>query len=583
MNRSVSLTVTIILFTFIVVIFDSCLKETDDHDPNSNNDYSIPATTKVIGIDTWDNYFISLDSSDYTLSFQKDLKNDITLSIGDIIVAEAGAGLLRKVNNIREEGDNIIISTSFASLVEAVEEGSFSFDEELTELKVMKINYLSEGVTYERLPIKDGQGTVDRYEFNKHLDDGGLVRLSGYVDLKPALKGDFNISGSTVQDLLVEIRCDEYADIETNIRLLSVEFEKEILIADVNFFPIIASIGPLPVLIVPELELSIGAKFNVETVITTGIQQTLNFVAGLEYKNNTWDSYSNLNKAIDYTPPSLLSASAGVKSYVKPQLNFKIYNIVAPYLFGELYSKFDAELYRYPFPFWELYAGAGIGIGVEVEILDRELLDHSTDPPIIEYIVPLAQSVVDSIIDSRDGKTYYVVQIGDQTWFAQNLNYNISGSWWYDNWPENGETYGRLYTWDAAMASCPPGWHLPGDDEWKSLEMYLGMSQIEADKSGIRGTNEGRMLKSTFGWSHAPSNGNNAVGFWALPGGWRSGLGESELLTVSGFFWTATNSSPGKVWYRGLGSTVENYTKIARNEITVGTEPFAFSVRCLKN
>jgi len=584
MNRFLSLTIAITLFIAALFIFDSCNKESEDDSSNGNDDYSIPATTKVVGMDTWDNHFVSLDSSDFTLRFQKGLTDELSISIGDIIVAEAGGGLLRRVTNIQDEGNNIVISTSFASLAEAVERGSFSFDEDINGLKVSSVNYLSEGVTFKEIPTRDGQGTTQRYEFNKNLDDDGLVNLSGYIDLQPALTGDLTINNLSVQNLFVEFRCQEYSDITTTIKLLSFEFNKEILIADVNMAPIIAKIGSVPVVIVPELELSIGAIFNVETVIDAGIEQSLNFIAGMEYKNNKWNTYHQVNKWYDYTQPALISASAGVKTYVKPQMNFKFYTVVAPYVFGEIYSKIDAVLFKYPYPFWKMQGGAGIGIGVEVEIFDKELIDFSTDPPLIEYKVTVAQSEVDSIIDDRDGKSYYIVPIGNQTWFAQNLNHSTTGSWWYDDYATHGVTYGKLYTWNAAATACPSGWHLPSDDEWKTLEMFLGMSQNEADKDGIRGTNEGRKLKSTFGWYPAPSNGRNEVGFWALPGGFRSGTGDFQLLSVQGYWWTATNSDPGKVWYRALGSTPESATKIARRDIVVGTaEPFSFSVRCIKD
>ena len=64
-----------------------------------------------------------------------------------------------------------------------------------------------------------------------------------------------------------------------------------------------------------------------------------------------------------------------------------------------------------------------------------------------------------------DGNNYAVVTIGQQTWFAENLNYQTADSWWYDNSSTNGDIYGRLYTWSAALNSCPAGWHLPSDAE----------------------------------------------------------------------------------------------------------------------
>jgi uncharacterized protein (TIGR02145 family) len=31
-----------------------------------------------------------------------------------------------------------------------------------------------------------------------------------------------------------------------------------------------------------------------------------------------------------------------------------------------------------------------------------------------------------------------------------------------------------LYTWDAALAAGPPGWHLPQDAEWQQLALSVG-------------------------------------------------------------------------------------------------------------
>ena len=182
----------------------------------------------------------------------------------------------------------------------------------------------------------------------------------------------------------------------------------------------------------------------------------------------------------------------------------------------------------------------------------------------------------DPIIDSRDGQTYTTIQIGTQCWFAENLNYDTTNSWWYDNSSANGDVYGRLYTWEAALTACPSGWSLPSDEEWKTMEMALGMSQNEADQTGYRGTDEGEKLKSTSGW-FSGGNGTNSSGFTALPGGYRTTYGGFIELGYYGYWWSATAYGSTIAWYRTL---IDDYDDVYRDNYVKGS---GFSVRCLRD
>jgi uncharacterized protein (TIGR02145 family) len=113
---------------------------------------------------------------------------------------------------------------------------------------------------------------------------------------------------------------------------------------------------------------------------------------------------------------------------------------------------------------------------------------------------------------------------------------------YYDNNPENGKIYGKLYNWYAVndkRGLAPKGWRVAGAGEWIILEEYLG-----------GGTRAGRNLMSTSGW--APSvtgdgNGTDSSGFRALPGGLCDTLGIFSSSTRSGNWWSAdaSTTNPG--------------------------------------
>ena len=190
--------------------------------------------------------------------------------------------------------------------------------------------------------------------------------------------------------------------------------------------------------------------------------------------------------------------------------------------------------------------------------------------------------------DTRDGKVYKIVEIGNQTWFAENLNYAVEGSKCYgeggnfliydeDNESiittllNNGEPvtiskaevqancakYGRLYNWETALTVCPAGTHLPTDDEWTTLVDYVGGEDTA-----------GKKLKSTSGWinyQEVSGNGTDEYGFLALPGG--SGY-SSDNFALAGshcIWWTATEKNASNSWIRIIHSLYDvckyNYIK----------------------
>lgn len=169
------------------------------------------------------------------------------------------------------------------------------------------------------------------------------------------------------------------------------------------------------------------------------------------------------------------------------------------------------------------------------------------------------------LTDARDGQTYKTVTIGLQTWMAQNLNYEMANSYCYNNESANCPTYGRFYTWAAAMMACPTGWHLPSETEWRTLFTVVGGSTV----AGI-------VLKSQSGWSKN-GNGMDAYGFSALPAGYRDYRGEYINEGYGAHFWSSAGSLSGGAFYMVMYSDIDNayLYDISKNT--------GNSVRCVKD
>jgi uncharacterized protein (TIGR02145 family) len=169
-----------------------------------------------------------------------------------------------------------------------------------------------------------------------------------------------------------------------------------------------------------------------------------------------------------------------------------------------------------------------------------------------------------------------IIKIGNEIWQTKNLNVDIfrngdpipqvltdeeweqrtkdgKPAWcYYNNDPENGDKYGKLYNWWAVndpRGLAPKGFHIPSNSEWKKLIDFLGGMKVA-----------GNSMKSKSGWKKN-GNGSNNSGFSALPGGKRYLFGSFESFD-QGYWWSSTESNTYMAWFYLLyfndGEVIEN-------------------------
>jgi uncharacterized protein (TIGR02145 family)/uncharacterized repeat protein (TIGR02543 family) len=192
------------------------------------------------------------------------------------------------------------------------------------------------------------------------------------------------------------------------------------------------------------------------------------------------------------------------------------------------------------------------------------------------------------IIKDADGNVYTEVTIGMQTWMKENLkttSYNdgtaiqnvidnaawaalkLPGYCWYNN--NKDTSFGALYNWAAVNTGklAPKGWHVATDEEWTKLESFIGGDSVAAGKLKEIG------IKN---WSSPNSGATDAVGFSALPGGFRYSDGSFKGLTYSGNWWSSTEYDTADALVRGIGSKHANV-----DEGKNANKIYGFSVRCI--
>ncbi|MDR2595433.1 MAG: fibrobacter succinogenes major paralogous domain-containing protein [Fibromonadaceae bacterium] len=171
--------------------------------------------------------------------------------------------------------------------------------------------------------------------------------------------------------------------------------------------------------------------------------------------------------------------------------------------------------------------------------------------------------------DTRDGKIYKTVKIGEQVWMAENLNYETSGSKCYDNKPANCKKYGRLYNWNTAMKVCSNGWHLPSNAEWEVLMETTGGYKTA-----------GKFLKAVSGWKDyegKSGNGEDKFGFYALPGGDCNQNDYFNHIGNFGYWWSSSESNSNDAYFRSMGDIDDRVYCI------ISDKGDLFSVRCLQD
>ncbi|MFH1051250.1 MAG: fibrobacter succinogenes major paralogous domain-containing protein [bacterium] len=294
-----------------------------------------------------------------------------------------------------------------------------------------------------------------------------------------------------------------------------------------------------------------------------------------------------------------LFAKFSIKVYFKDSTTPKEYNVTD-------IKRLEVSDFRDDYTDMLLYSGTTVLHSYPTNDIDS--IKFSADNQMTVFTSGMDDNYSLSSLDSMIFQYSATVTLGTQTWTRMNLNVThyrngdsipevrgysdwvnqTTGAWCsYNNDPANDAIYGKLYNWYAVVDSrglAPEGWHVPSDDGWKTLEMYLGMSQSQADEWDHRGTDEASKLSGRADlWTSGVLTLNQnfgSSGFSGFPSGIRYfDYGYFDFRGNLTILWSSSEFTLNP--QQGVSRTLRyNNTKIYRKH---EEKYYGISVRCVKD
>jgi hypothetical protein len=316
------------------------------------------------------------------------------LTYGDVIAAGITTltpqGLLRKVTSVTTSGSITTLATASAALDQALSSGDLAMEATLGSAQVASFTAARQGVRLASpaTSVAASAGltvsiSTDMYK----ATDGLTVHASGMVSITPAISFSVRIDGGHIYTAY-RATLTQASSLKFNAQLTH-EFSTSIPLGEVTFSPIVFNIGPVPVVIVPTLSLSLAADGTITVGALTSASQTDTYGVQLTGTDGSISATPINTHTTAYTPPTLYD-SVSMQAGPEADLSLLLYGAVGPYLKDSLsLLKLDASTTANPW--WTLSAENVLSAGFRLSALGHDISDWKKDP-LFDTVLPLANA-----------------------------------------------------------------------------------------------------------------------------------------------------------------------------------------------
>lgn len=186
--------------------------------------------------------------------------------------------------------------------------------------------------------------------------------------------------------------------------------------------------------------------------------------------------------------------------------------------------------------------------------------------------------------DPRDNHEYWCTTVGTKDWFKENLAYKGSGTP-LENCDVTSDVFGRFYSWDEAMSSCPEGWRVSTLGDWsEAASLILGGNPDPNDRfNSVAGEFMGNIyFNGQRMWEYWPKVSiTDKLGLSMTPLGYAVKREAGDLFKSQfeyAAFWTSDSKDDDQAYYR--------YFFEESPDLFIGSaskSTFAANVRCVRD
>jgi hypothetical protein len=265
------------------------------------------------------------------------------------ITEKTPSGLLRKITGIRNDGTEIIITTSDAVLTDIIKDGVISLKMKLQE-KNFTLKSKMDGV-FVTGPDKAFEGLAVTLEnFEMFRDGTRIATLGGSIGISPEIDLTIVITANRIKEinLVTTLNKIDELTITSNVALSGTQ---QIVIAEFVHSPIIID----SLVFIPEVSIICGFDGSVSGGVTSGVRQDRVITSEIKYSSSEWSEDPLIIAEIhDFTQP-LITENSDLKIFSGPEITFRLFGIPLQTIKATGYYKLEAQ--KTGSPLWRLFIG----------------------------------------------------------------------------------------------------------------------------------------------------------------------------------------------------------------------------------